>query len=169
MAPRDFCNENWNSFHYTEFFSRVFERKHSRRKIMRFATLAFMATTGVAGMIGSALAADLTGDEIKALISGKTAYIQTTSASSSGQAGQAVIYWAENGTALFKTPNGTIIHGKWQIKGNTNCPEWKERPGTACVRYDKTGDVVTAVDATSGQPRAKYLKIVPGNAEKLAP
>jgi hypothetical protein len=137
--------------------------------MMRIATHAFMVMTGIAGLIGPALAADLTGDQIKALLSGKTVYIETTNASSSGQAGQAVIYWAEDGTALFKTPNGTIMHGKWQVKGNTNCPEWKERPGTACVRYDKTGDVVTAVDAASGQPRAKYLKIVAGNAEKLAP
>jgi hypothetical protein len=136
---------------------------------MRIALNSFLVAAGVTGVIGSAVAADLTGDEIKALISGKTVYIETTSASSSGQAGQAVIYWAADGTALFRTPNGTIMHGTWQIKGNTNCPEWKERPGSACVRYDKAGDVVTAIDATSGQPRAKYMKIVPGNPEKLSP
>jgi hypothetical protein len=136
---------------------------------MRIATHAICITTSVVGLIGSAFAADMTGAEIKALISGKTVYIETTAASSSGQAGQAVIYWAADGTALFKTANGSIMHGKWEIKGNTNCSEWKERPGTGCTRYDKTGDVVTAIDAASGKPRAKYIKVVPGNAEKLAP
>jgi len=38
-----------------------------------------------------------------------------------------------------------------------------------CVRYDKTGDTVTVIDAVSGQIRAKIIKTVPGNAEKLAP
>jgi hypothetical protein len=125
--------------------------------------------TGVVCLIGSALAADMTGAEIKAFLSGKTVYLEATAASASGQAGQGVIYWAEDGTALFKTASGAIMQGKWEIKGNTNCPEWKERPGSACVRYDKAGDTVTVIDAASGQIRAKIVKTAPGNAEKLAP
>ncbi len=128
-----------------------------------------MAITGVVGLIGSAHAADLTGPEIKATFSGKTAYLETTEASAAGVAGQVVIYWADDGTALYRTPSGTIMHGKWEIKGNTNCTEWKERPGTGCVRYDKTGDVITTIDAATGKVRAKIVKTAPGNAEKLMP
>jgi len=61
------------------------------------------------------------------------------------------------------------MHGKWEMKGNTNCTEWKERPNVGCTRYEKNGDTVTVFDAPSGQVRAKIVKIVPGNAEKLAP
>ena len=61
------------------------------------------------------------------------------------------------------------MHGKWEIKGNTNCTEWKERLATGCVRYDKTGDVITTIDVASGKVRAKIVKTAPGNAEKLAP
>ena len=136
---------------------------------MRIAAHAIIVTAGAAGLIGSALAADLTGAEIKALLSGKTVYLEATAASSSGQAGQGVIYWAEDGTALYKTPSGTMMHGKWETKGNTNCTEWKERPGTGCVRYDKTGDGVTVIDVASGKVRAKIVKTAPGNAEKLMP
>ena len=136
---------------------------------MRIIARAIITTTGVLGLIGSALAADMTAAEIKAFLSGKTVYLETTAASASGAAGQGVIFWAEDGTALYKTPAGAILHGKWEIKDNTNCTEWKERPNTACVRYDKTGDAVTAVDAVSGQVRAKIVKTAPGNAEKLAP
>jgi hypothetical protein len=137
-------------------------------EIMR-AARSIIFTTSVVGLIGTALAADMTAPEIKAFLSGKTMYVETTAASASGQAGQGVIYWAEDGTALFKTPSGVLMHGKWEIKGNTNCPEWKERPGSACVRYDKTGDTITAIDAASGQVRAKIVKTAPGNAEKLGP
>ena len=118
---------------------------------------------------GTALAADMSGAEIKAFLSGKTVYLEATTASASGQAGQGVIYWAEDGTALYKTPNGAMFHGKWEIKGNSNCAEWKERPAMGCVRYDKTGDVVTVIDVASGQARAKIMKTAPGNPEKLAP
>ena len=59
--------------------------------------------------MGTAIAADMTGDEIKAFTSGKTVYIETTPASVTGKAGQGVIYWAEDGTALYKTPTGALL------------------------------------------------------------
>jgi len=130
---------------------------------------AITSTAGVLGLINSAPAADMTGAEIKTFLSGRTAYLETTAASASGQAGRVVIYWAEDGTALYKTASGTMMHGKWEIKGNTNCTDWKERPGTGCVRYDQVGDGVTVIDAAGGQVRAKIVKTAPGNAEKLAP
>ncbi len=130
---------------------------------------AITITAGVFGLNNMAHAADMTGAEIKTFLSGKTAYLEATAASASGQAGQVVIYWAEDGTALYKTPSGTMMHGKWEIKGNTNCTDWKERPGTGCVRYDKTGDGATVIDAASGKVRAKIMKTAPGNAEKLMP
>ena len=95
------------------------------------STLLSMAIA--AGMTPSAQAADMTGAEIKLFLAGKTAYLETTAASAGGQAGQVVIYWADDGTALYKTPAGVVMHGKWEVKGNTNCTEWKERPNTGCV------------------------------------
>jgi hypothetical protein len=86
-----------------------------------------------------------------------------------GDFAHGVIYWAEDGTALYKTPSGAMWHGKWEIKGNTLCADWKERPNNPCTRYEKTGDAVTVLDAASGQTRAKIMKTAPGNAEKLAP
>ncbi len=136
---------------------------------MRFIACAVVVTTGAVGRIGSALAADMTNAEIKTFLSGKTTYMETTAASASGQTGQGVIYWAEDGNALYKTPSGAMFHGKWEIKGNTNCANWKEAPTMGCVRYDKTGDVVTVIDVASGQARAKIVKTAAGNAEKLAP
>ena len=136
---------------------------------MRIVARTIMVVGSVVGIISSAFAADMTGPEIKAFLSGKTAYLETTAASAAGVAGQVVIYWAEDGTALYKTPSGTMMHGKWEIKDNTNCTDWQERPGTGCVRYDKVGDVVTVIDAGSGQTRAKIVKTAPGNAEKLMP
>ena len=136
---------------------------------MRIVARAIIVTTGVVGLIGSALAADMTGADIKAFLSGKTVYLETTAASATGKAGQGVIYWAEDGTALYKTPTGAMWHGKWEIKGNTACTDWKEKPNNPCVRYDKTGDAVSIIDAPSGQTRGKVVKTAPGNAEKLAP
>ena len=136
---------------------------------MRIVARAIIVTTGVAGLFGSALAADMTGADIKAFLSGKTVYLETTAASATGKPGQGVIYWNADGTSLYKTPTGALWHGKWEIKGNTACTEWKERPNTGCVRYDKAGDAVTVLDAASGQTRAKVVKTAPGNAEKLAP
>jgi hypothetical protein len=62
-----------------------------------------------------------------------------------------------------------MMHGKWEIKGNTLCAEWNEWPNTGCIRYDKMGETVTAYDVKSGELRAKILETAPGNAENLAP
>jgi hypothetical protein len=141
-----------------------------RSTIMRISARTILLSMTIAGgLTQSARAADMTGAEIKSFLAGKTAYLETTAASAGGQAGQVVIYWGDDGTALYKTPAGVVMHGKWEVKDNTNCTEWKERPNTGCVRYDKTGDVVTVVDVNSGQVRAKIVKTVPGNVEKLGP
>lgn len=136
---------------------------------MRVIRRVVVASTSIIGLIASASAAEMTGADITTYLSGKTAYIETTVASGSGAAGQAVIYWASDGTALYKTPSAAMMHGKWETKGNTLCPEWRERPNTGCIRFEKNGDAVTAFDAKSGKLRAKILKTAPGNAEGLVP
>lgn len=139
------------------------------RRIMCIAAHTVIVTTGVIGLIGSALAAEMTGADIKTFLSGNTAYVKTTAASASGQVGNGVIYWNADGTALYKRPLGGMMHGKRAIKGNALCAQWKERPGTGCVRYDKTGDAVTVMDVKSRKTRAKIVKVAPGNAENLTP
>jgi len=120
-------------------------------------------------MFSSAMAAELTGPEIKDLIGGKSVYSQTTAASSTGTAGQGVIYYAADGTALYKTPSGATWHGTWVIKDNTACIDWKERPNNPCSKYDKQGDTISILNATNGEVRAKIVKIVAGNAENITP
>jgi hypothetical protein len=90
-------------------------------------------------------------------------------ATSSGGAGQGVIYYATDGTALYKTATGVTWHGTWAIKGNTACTDWKERPNNPCTKYDKQGDAITILNAETGQLRGKVLKTAAGNAEKITP
>ena len=132
-------------------------------------TLRHWTVTGLASVcfFGSAAASEITGPEIKALISGNTAYVETTAASVTGTPGQGVIYYAPDGTGLYKTPKGAIWHGTWAVKGNLLCTEWKEGPKRACQKFDREGDVVKSIDSETGQVRIKILKTVPGNAEKL--
>jgi hypothetical protein len=120
-------------------------------------------------VISSAMAAELTGAEIKDLISGKSVYLDLTGASATGASGQGVIYYAPDGSELYKTSKGATWHGNWSIKGNTLCNDWKEAPNNPCTKYDKQGDTITVVIATTGQVRGKVLKIVPGNAENIKP
>jgi hypothetical protein len=141
----------------------------ARFAIMRIAAHTVMVTAGVIGLTSSALAADMTGADIKVLLSGKTAYVETTAASVTRQVGDGVIYWNADGTALYRRPLGGMMHGKWEITGDSLCTQWKERPGTGCVRYGKTGDAVTVIDVKSRKTRAKIVKLAPGNAENLTP
>ena len=135
---------------------------------MRNTKLAVISAIGSILLAGSASAADLTGAQIKELLTGKSIYLENTT-SSNGGAGQGVIYYDANGTALFKTAKGPVLHGKWTIKDNTACVEWKEVPNNACSKYDKQGDTITVVNVATNQPRGKIIKTAAGNAEKIAP
>jgi hypothetical protein len=128
--------------------------------------LAIMSATSSIFLVGSAAAADLTGAQLKELLAGKSVYLENTAASTAG-AGQGVLYYAADGTALYKTGSGKILHGKWSIKDNTSCIDWKEMPNNACSRYDKQGDTITVVNVATGQARGKVLKVVDGNPEKI--
>jgi hypothetical protein len=136
--------------------------------IMRVLERSAIAAAASFCLIGFASAAEMTGAEIKELISGKSVYQELVN-SITGASGPGVIYYDPNGTVLYKTPKGEIWHGTWSIKENTACTDWKERPGNPCTRYDKQGDTITTFNVATGQVRAKVTKIVPGNAEKLAP
>jgi hypothetical protein len=116
-----------------------------------------------------AASAELTGTEIKDLLSGKTIYVETTGASVTATPGKGVLYYAADGNALYKTPSGAMWHGTWAVKDNTNCTNWKEAPNNPCSKYDKQGDAVNIISSATGQVRAKIVKTAPGNAENLAP
>jgi hypothetical protein len=53
---------------------------------MRIVACATIVAAGALGLIGSAFAAEMTGAEIQAFLSGKTAYLETTAASVDGDA-----------------------------------------------------------------------------------
>jgi hypothetical protein len=135
---------------------------------MRTIASAAIAAAGFACLTGTATAADLTGAEIKEVISGKTVYLEC-SQTSTGGAGQGVIYYAADGSALYKSAGRGMLHGTWAIKDNTACTDWKEVPNNPCSRYDKQGDTISLVNVSTGQTRCKIVKTAPGNAEKLAP
>src|SRR5499427_3839202 len=136
---------------------------------MRTTVRAALAAAGLlVAVVGTAIAADMTGDEIKATISGKTVYLECGRTSTGGQ-GQGIIYYAADGTALYKSAGRGMLHGTWSVKGNTGCTDWKEAPNNPCSRYDKKGDTITLVNVATNQPRCKISKTAPGNAENLAP
>jgi hypothetical protein len=126
------------------------------------------AAIGFGCLVGNATAAEMTGAEIKDLISGKSVYLELT-ASITGTQGKGVIYYAADGSVLYKTPKGVMWHGTWTIKDNTACTDWKEAPNNPCTRYDKQGDTISQINVATGQVRGTILKIAPGNAENLAP
>lgn len=135
---------------------------------MHAANRILVAGAGLFCVAGSALAADLSGDDIKKLISGKSVYLALTTASIAAP-GKGVIFYADDGTALYRTAKGAIWHGKWSIKGNTACIDWKEVANNPCSRYDKQGETVSIINIVTGETRAKIESIAAGNPKKLAP
>src|SRR5262249_25664521 len=104
---------------------RVAELLLREREIRRSFARVAIAAVSAACLIASALAAELTGAEIKELVSGKTVYLECGQTSTGGS-GQGVIYYAADGTAVYKTAGRGVLSGTWAIKGNTGCTDWKQ-------------------------------------------
>ena len=136
---------------------------------MRTHTLPALAAIATAALIGTAIAAEIPGAELKELHSGKTLYMEASATATAG-AGQSAIFYGADGNAIYKTGKGEIWQGPWTIKDNTVCIEWKQGPpNNPCSRYDKQGDVITIINVKTGQPRATIKKTAAGNAENLKP
>jgi hypothetical protein len=88
----------------------------------------------------------MTGDEIKATISGKTVYLEC-GATSTGGTGQGIIYYAADGSALYKSAGKGMLLGTWAVKGNTSCTDWKEVP------VELTVEVVLRFRGAGDKPR----------------
>lgn len=136
---------------------------------MRALTHVVLAASISISLANVASAAELPGAEITKLISGKSVYLELTANSVAGKPGLGVIYYAADGTALYKTASGAMWHGTWVVKDNAACVDWKEAPNNPCTKYDKTGDTISIINVATGLVRGKVLKTADGNAEKLAP
>jgi hypothetical protein len=136
---------------------------------MHSAKRRVIVTVASMCLIGPAMAAEMTGTELKELLSGKTLYNEATAASAAGTPGQTILYYAGDGTVLFKNAKGAVWQGTWTIKGNLVCNEWKEAPNTPCRKYDKQGDTITVLNSDNGQAVAKVVKTASGNSENLKP
>ena len=116
----------------------------------------------------SAIAADMSTDELRNFLIGRTYYLEVMAGGTLAQAGQAT-FFAPDGTVLNLVPSGKIHQGRWTIKDNEVCVAWKDLPPNPCSRYVKQGDVVTVINVATGQPRGKIVKTADGNVENLTP
>jgi hypothetical protein len=116
-----------------------------------------------------AIAADMSTDELRQFLIGRTYYLETTAGGTLAQSGQAILYFAPEGGVINRVPSGKIQQGAWTIKDNTVCVVWKDLPPNPCSRYDRQGDLVTVINVQTGQPRGKIIKSADGNVEGLKP
>ncbi len=131
--------------------------------MLKFASVIVVGV----GLCATAVqAAEMSGADIKTLISGNTVYLSLNAGAVAG-AGDGVIFYNTDGTATYKTPSAAIWHGSWVIKDNTVCIDWKELPNNPCTRYEKDQAEVTIFNTATGKPRGKITKVAPGNPEKL--
>jgi hypothetical protein len=118
QIPRD-LHEDARDVAHALAKTQVYEQSGRERKKVEMRFAAVVCTSGSVLLIGSAAAAGLTGAQLQELLTGKSVYLENTAASTAG-AGQGVLHYAADGTALYKTGSGRVLHGTWIIKDNTS-------------------------------------------------
>jgi hypothetical protein len=127
----------------------------------------FVAVVGLGLSFVPARATDMTGSQIRSLISGKSVYVKLNDEAAAGNHG--VIYYGEDGNALFRGDQGRVWHGTWSIKGNAACVEWVEEPANPCSRYKSSRGIVEIINASTSRPRGTILRVKRGNVENIRP
>ena len=128
---------------------------------------AISITLLAGGLLATAASAqELTGVKAVALLQGKTAYLDLPGAGPRGT-GAAVIFYADDGTAAARFPNGTMPKGTWSVKGSEVCIIWPDQPNNPCSTYVRVGDRINIMSGEPRRVRATIEQLVPGNAEKL--
>lgn len=114
-------------------------------------------------------AAQLTGEEIRALVSDKTVY-----AYHEKKDFEITTYFAPDGT-LKSVRNNEKYTGKWRIEGDTHCIQFNDpfsgQPRKdRCMYIEKDGDTVKRIKETPNGKRIHiitYRRFADGNAEGL--
>jgi 4-diphosphocytidyl-2C-methyl-D-erythritol kinase len=117
-------------------------------------------------LVGSSAAAQLSGPQIQALISGNSIYVKLYEPQNGADRG--VIYYSADGAALYKPVRGPMWHGRWLIKENAACVDWAEQASNPCSSYVKRRGGITILNIATGRPRGVVTKVRRGNVEKLA-
>jgi hypothetical protein len=115
------------------------------------------------------MSADMSTEELRKFLVGRTYYLEVAAGGTLATAGHATLYFATDGVVLNRVPSGKIQQGTWTIKDNSVCVAWKDLPPNPCSRYDRQGDVVSVINMATGQARGKIIKTADGNPENLAP
>jgi hypothetical protein len=89
---------------------------------------------------GTAVAAEMTGPEIKAAFSGKNTSFRTADGKFTGKA-----LYKPDGTSVMSGANLPVAAddtGKWRVKGNQFCSSWKKNGSgqERCVTFTKQPD-----------------------------
>jgi len=117
-----------------------------------------------AGLLACALAysqaapaQQLSGEEIRNLVTGNTADVTTFVP----QNGKARNYFAADGSGQALNTKGSVVQGKWRITSdNQHCTQWGQRT-ESCVQVIKQPDG-TYNRVRDGVVRATWTKISPG-------
>ena len=127
---------------------------------------AVLALGGLLAMASPARAQDMTGQEIDALVRGKTVYFDLMP----GPAGTGVApyFFGADGQAAIRLPNGTLMRGPWRIDGNAYFTDWDKGPKNSCSRLVKGADGrILSINTADGKPRSTLVRVEPGNPDKL--
>lgn len=138
-----------------------------RSRPSAWLTAFFLGLVGMSQI--TAMAADMSTDELRKFLIGRTYYLEVASGGTLATTGQAALYFDSNGLVLNRVPSGKIQQGAWTIQNNMVCVVWKDLASNPCSRYDKEGDIVYVINMATGQRRGKIIKSADGNAENLVP
>jgi len=147
--------------------SLVPQRKDQTMRPSNYKLPIFILAAGLAGS-GAIAAEPLTTEQLSALITGNTLYVEVPAgAPGAPDGGTAPIYYAEDGTAAVLLPAGLKLVGRWTLEDNRYCIDWDNGPKNSCTQLIRAAQGFVVMDANLGEPRGVVTRFATGNPEGL--
>ena len=135
-------------------------------KIPSRATLLALAFAG-AQSAGPAHAADapFTTEQLDALLTGNTVYLDVPAGGPMGDGGETPIRFGADGSAHARLPTGASMVGEWSLDDARYCVDWDPAPKGSCTSVAREDGATVFVDADTGASRGTVMRIEPGDPE----
>ena len=129
-------------------------------------TLLALAFAG-AQSAGLAHAADapFTAEQLDALLTGNTVYLDVPAGGPMGDGGEAPVRFGTDGAMYARLPTGVLMVGEWRLDDARYCVDWDPAPKGSCTSVAREDGTLLFVDANTGANRGTVMRIEPGDPE----
>ena len=131
----------------------------------RTPSVALALGAALAVPAASAAGTPFTAEQLDALLTGNTVYLDVPAGGPMGDGGETPIRFGADGRAQARLPTDASLVGEWRLEEARYCIDWEPAPKDSCTSIAREDGALLFVDTITGASRGTVMRIEPGDPE----